>query len=125
MKTRGEDAGMMNLRLLLAVTALAGLVALASCAITVREPVHDVEGRIYSEELYYFEAPPAPQAEVVVSVAPSPNHIWVGGYWTRHNDSWFWVHGRWAPRPHPSAVWVDGRWEKHPRGHVWVAGHWR
>lgn len=125
MKTYRSSDGIVSMRVLLAIIMLGLLICLTSCAVEVREPIHDVDGRIYSEDLTYFEAPPAPQPEVVVGVAPSPNHIWVGGYWTRHRDSWYWVHGRWSARPHPGAVWVDGRWDRHPRGYVWVSGHWR
>lgn len=125
MKSYSEADGIVSVRVLIALTALAALMALMSCAVEFREPVHDVDGRVYSEDLYAYEAPPAPQAEVVVGVAPSPEHIWVGGYWTRYHDSWHWVRGRWAPRPHAGAVWIDGHWDKHPRGYVYVQGRWR
>ena len=103
------------------------LLALAACLVGVREPVHevDVEGGP-GEEVVASEAPPPPQAEVAVGVAPGPNYLWVGGYWTRHQDRWFWVHGRWAARPHPNSVWAEGHWDRHPRGgYVWRNGHWK
>jgi hypothetical protein len=105
---------------------LAGIQSgLSACYVGVREPVHEVDGAFVGAEVYAPEPAPPPQAEVVVGVAPSSEHVWVGGYWTRHKDSWFWVRGRWAARPRPGAVWVDGRWDHHPRGYAWVGGHWR
>jgi|SRR5579862_664670 hypothetical protein len=100
------------------------LLCLLGCLVGVREPVHDVEGGP-GEEVYSTEPAPPPQAEVSVGVAPGPEYVWVGGYWTRHRDNWFWVRGRWASRPHANAVWVGGRWESHPRGYVWRGGHWK
>lgn len=45
-------------------------------------------------------AMPAPVQEVV-TVAPSPAHVWVRGYWFWGGVNWRWHHGRWAMR---------GRW---------------
>jgi hypothetical protein len=105
--------------------ALAAVLApLSACYVTVREPVHEVDGAYSSEEVYVSEPAPAPRTEVIVGVAPSPSHVWVGGYWTRYHNSWYWVGGRWVSRPHVGATWTAGRWEQRPRGYVWVGGHW-
>jgi len=102
-----------------------GFLALSSCV--VETPSHEVqmEGGNPDAEIYVHEAPPPPREEVIVGVAPGPSYVWVGGYWTWHRSSWYWVQGRWAARPHPSAVWVPGRWETRSRGHVWLGGRWR
>jgi len=114
-----------GLHRVLAGAALLLLAPLAACVVAVREPVHEVDIAGSREELYATEAPPPPQNEVIVGVAPSPTHIWIGGYWTWHQNGWYWVRGRWAARPRHDAVWVQGRWDHHPRGYVWVGGHWR
>ena len=75
------------------------------------------------EEVVVTEQAPAARVEVVPA-APSPNHVWIGGYWMHHGGSWVWVEGRYVVRPRPHAVWVPGHWERHPRGWVWVYGHW-
>lgn len=125
MKTYRNGDGMASLRVLLAVSALALVIALMSCAVEVREPVHEIRGGDYSEELYYAGAPPAPRVEVVASVSPSPNHVWGGGYWTRHRGNWHWMEGRWEQRPRANARWEDGRWDRDSRGYVRVPGRWR
>jgi hypothetical protein len=107
------------------LTLFVGILTLSSCYVTVREPIHEVDGSYRSKDVYLPEAPPALRSEVVVGLAPSQNHTWVGGYWTRHQNNWHWMGGRWAARPHPDAVWVDGRWDRHPRGYVRIGGHWR
>jgi WXXGXW repeat (2 copies) len=105
--------------------ALAAVLApLSACYVAVREPVHEVDGGYTSEEVYVNEPAPPPRAEVIVGVAPSPNHVWIGGYWTRHSNSWYWVGGRWIARPHTGATWTAGHWDHRPNGYVWVRGHW-
>ena len=123
MKTHHETDGNAILRVLLALSALAMVIALMSCAVEVREPVHEIRGG-YSGELYYSEAPPLPRIEVVASVSPGPNHVWGGGYWTRHHDQWHWMDGRWEQRPHAQANWEDGRWHQDSRGYVRMPGRW-
>lgn len=124
MRIDHEDDGIASWRVLAGISALALVATLMSCAVEVREPVHEVRGSAYSQEVYYSEAPPAPRIEVIASVAPSPNHVWGGGYWTRYHDNWHWMEGRWEQRPRANAVWEDGRWERNPRGYVRVQGQW-
>jgi len=105
---------------------LAGFLTFAGCAVEVGGPAtdmsyYDASGNV----LYVDEAPPAPRAEVIIGVAPSPDHVWIGGYWARRAGSWVWIDGRWMLRPRPGVAWVPGHWERHPRGHVWISGHWR
>lgn len=110
---------------LLALLVLPGMLPLSSCVVAV--PAHEgtVEYQASEGQLIVEEAPPPPREEVIVGVAPGPDYVWIGGYWTRQSTSWFWVSGRWAARPRPNAVWMAGHWERHPRGHVWVGGRWR
>lgn len=53
-------------------------------------------------------APPAPRIEVMPP-PPSPNHVWIGGYW------------RWELGQH---VWVSGHWDVRRDGYFWAPGHW-
>jgi hypothetical protein len=78
---------------------------------------------VASEEVVVDRAPPEPLVEPVY-VAPSPAHVWVGGYWEWH-DRWVWVPGHWAPPPRAHAAWVPGRWEPRGARWVWRPGYWR
>jgi hypothetical protein len=81
--------------------ALAGALAafaLSGCVVTAR-PVVPVGGEVVA-----YEAPPAPQYEVV-GVAPTPGFFWIGG-------AWFWEGGRYA--------WHPGHWEAPRAGYHWV-----
>ena len=110
-------------RVLFALAVVAG-VSVVSCRVHRVVVVHDAE---YSsgprEEVIVTEQAPATRVEVI-PVAPSPNHVWIGGYWSHHGGSWVWVDGRYVVRPRPHAVWVPGHWERHPRGWLWVYGRW-
>jgi hypothetical protein len=82
-------------------------------------------------------APPASAARVVVKTgppvarvevrghAPSPNHVWVGGYWKWSGSAHGWVAGGWRVPPHHGGVRVDGHWKKAYGGWTWAPGHWR
>jgi hypothetical protein len=71
------------------------------------------------------QAPPAAPVEVV-TVAPSPGLVWVGGYWGWSGSRYVWVSGGWHHPPRAGAAWVGGSWARRPAGgHVWVSGHWR
>ena len=68
--------------------------------------------------------PPAPQVETI-GVAPSGEHVWVPGHWSREGDRWVWMSGRWEMRPTPTAVYVPGHWEAQGSGYVWREGYWK
>src|ERR1044071_9676482 len=85
--------------------------------VVVREPVPATRTVVVTTE------PPAPQQEIV-GVAPSPEHVWVSGYWTYNHDRWAWKKGHWERRPHREAVWVAGHWDRTAGGWVWRPGHW-
>jgi WXXGXW repeat (2 copies) len=59
-------------------------------------------------EVVAYQAPPAPQYEVV-GVAPTPGYFWIGG-------AWFWEGGRYA--------WHPGHWEAPRAGYRWVPHAW-
>ena len=113
----------MTRTMLLALAAL-GALPLVSCARRVVVVEHDVA---YSygprEEMVVSEQPPAPQKEVLPA-APSPDHVWVSGYWTHAYNGWVWVPGCHILRPRLHAVWVSGHWDRHARGWIWIHGHW-
>jgi hypothetical protein len=106
--------------------ALAGLLGpLSACIVAAEPPPYHEADQGYGDATYVAEAPPPPQSDVVIGVAPGPNYVWVGGYWGRYHNTWHWNTGRWAARPHPEARWEPGHWDHHPgRGYTWHGGHW-
>jgi hypothetical protein len=104
---------------------LLGLVGLGACAVEVGGPAEELSYYEASGDVVYAPEPPPPRTEVIVGVAPTPNHVWVSGYWVRQGHNWTWVNGRWVVRPRPGVMWVPGHWERRSRGHVWVSGYWR
>lgn len=52
---------------------------------------------VVREPVLVRDTPPPPRTEVI-TVAPSPHHIWTSGYWTRDDGSWTWQSGYWTLR---------------------------
>ncbi len=68
-------------------------------------------------------APPPAQAETVPP-APSPDSVWIPGYWSWANGQYNWVPGRYEPG-RVGYRWVPQRWENingqwHMTGGAWV-----
>jgi hypothetical protein len=68
-------------------------------------------------------APPALQTEVV-QAQPSPDYVWLAGYWTWNNDRYEWMPGHWQRPPNSSAVWVAPRWEQQGNAYKFTEGYW-
>ncbi|HEY6147835.1 MAG TPA: hypothetical protein VIZ69_09060 [Thermoanaerobaculia bacterium] len=96
-------------------TALAGLILGAFLEVSTAQAAPRVYVRV---------APPAPIVETVPA-APSPRHVWVGGYHRWDGRSYAWVPGHYVVRPRAYRAWVPGHWARHRRGYYWVPGHWR
>jgi hypothetical protein len=73
----------------------------------------------------YVDREPPPVRYERAPPLPSPDHIWISGYWSWDGRAHIWIPGRYELRPHPRAAWVDGHWARHERGWHWVEGHWR
>jgi hypothetical protein len=69
------------------------------------------------------EAPPALQPEVVLA-QPSPNYVWVAGYWTWHTNGYQWVAGHWELPPRPGSVWVAPTWQQQGNAYKFTEGYW-
>ncbi|CAM3532361.1 YXWGXW repeat-containing protein [Paracidovorax anthurii] len=103
-----------------ALAALAAAVTLSGCVVA--PPARQVvveQGPMVVAPV----APPAPYVETV-TVAPSPVHVWVGGFWEWGGSRYAWRPGYWAAPPRPGAVWVPHHWEPGPGGWRMRPGHW-
>ncbi|MBE0612671.1 MAG: YXWGXW repeat-containing protein [Burkholderiales bacterium] len=66
-------------------------------------------------------APPAPQYEVVPTVAPG--YVWAPGYWGWSGDRHVWVRGR-TIMHREGYRWEPDRWDQRSNGYYRTVGHW-
>ena len=106
---------------------LAGSFLLTGCVVrervVYRQPPAVVAGQPAGQEIVVTEAPPAPATEVI-TVAPSPGMIWIGGVWVWRGH-WVWERGHWSHPPRHGVVWVPHRYAYRNGVHVWIRGGWR
>jgi hypothetical protein len=70
----------------------------------------------------YIETAPPPLRVEVRSAPPTPEAIWIDGYWAWRSHEYVWIVGHWER--HPRGNWVPGRWEERDHGYFWVKGRW-
>lgn len=70
------------------------------------------------------QAPPAPLQDTMPP-QPSPQHVWIPGYWAWRNNQQQWITGHWEIPPHPGATWVEPRWEQRGSEYVFIDGYWQ
>jgi hypothetical protein len=75
-----------------------------------------------SGDVVAYEAPPAPQYEVV-GVAPAPGYFWIGGAWFWEGGRYAWHPGHWEA-PRAGYRWVPHTWTRGGRGWHMHPGHW-
>src|SRR5262249_9715476 len=71
------------------------------------------------------QSPPVPIVERPAVDAPSPNAVWIAGYWdwdTTRKD-FVWVTGTWRVPP-PGRFWVNTYWKRDDQGWYRVPGFW-
>ena len=88
-------------------------VALSGCIVA---PAPAYEGEAV------YQAPPAPQYEVV-GVAPTPGYFWIGGAWFWEGGRYGWHPGHWEA-PRPGYRWAPHRWNHVGKGWRMAPGHW-
>jgi hypothetical protein len=69
------------------------------------------------------QAPPAMQQDVVLA-QPTPQHVWIAGYWTWRDQRYEWMAGHWELPPSPSSVWVAPRWQQQGDAYRFYEGYW-
>jgi len=65
--------------------------------------------------------PPAPQYEVVPTIAPG--YVWAPGYWGWSGERHVWIRGR-AIVQREGYRWEPDRWEHRNNSYHHAAGHW-
>jgi hypothetical protein len=69
------------------------------------------------------QAPPALQREVVLA-QPSPQYVWIAGFWTWRNNQYQWMAGQWVLPPNGSTVWTGPRWAPEGNAYRFYEGYW-
>jgi hypothetical protein len=69
-------------------------------------------------------APPPPPRVEVMTIAPSPVHVWISGYWGWSGARHEWVAGHWEA-PRPGHFWVPGHWSRGSGGWEFAGGYWQ
>jgi len=107
---------------------LAGSLLAGGCVtrerVVYRHPAgHVVVTETIGAETIVTEAPPPPVAEVI-TVAPDPHFVWIGGGWIWRGQ-WVWERGHWDRPPRVGAVWVPHHYVYRGGHHIFIRGGWR
>ncbi len=70
-------------------------------------------------------APPAPPNADVVTPSPSPNALWVPGYWDYNGSGYAWAAGHWELPPPNAQTYIAAHWENRAGSYVFVRGYWQ
>src|SRR5258708_39915275 len=96
----------MPVRHLCALVVACAMLALVACGERRRERevvvVHDAPPPPPGEEVVVVHDAPPPERVEVITVAPSPEHVWIRGYWA-WRGGWVWMPGHWERPPPPGA----------------------
>ena len=112
----------------LALLLLTGSLLTSGCVIhkraAYRQPgAHVVVTETIGSEIVVTEAPPPPVTEVI-TIAPDPHFVWVGGGWIWRGH-WVWERGHWERPPRMGALWVPHQYIYRGGKHIYVRGGWR
>jgi hypothetical protein len=64
--------------------------------------------------------PPRPRVVRVVRERPSPEYVWIDGYWYVVKKHYRWHEGYWTHPPYVRARWVSPHYE----GGMYFVGYW-
>jgi hypothetical protein len=73
------------------------------------------------QDVVVQEAPPALIVESQPA-PPSPDYVWVGGYWNWDNQKYSWQAGRYSRPPAVGVAWVAPRYDA--GAHRYTPGRW-
>jgi hypothetical protein len=68
-------------------------------------------------------APPRVRVEHRI-VRPSPDAVWIRGFWEWDGGDWVWIPGRWVVPEVRHARWIGPRYVREYGGWRYVPGHW-
>jgi hypothetical protein len=121
-----------------AAGALIGAAAGAIAGGTLGNATDNENGTVYGAEgsrpvayrrVIVQQAPPTPlpppQTAEVVGPSPSPDALWIPGYWDYNGTGYAWAPGHWEIPPPSSQSYVAAHWESRGGGYVFLRGYWQ
>lgn len=78
---------------------------------------------VETEEVRYYDAPPASLEAGPTSPSPGDNFFWATGSWNNYDTGYRWQPGYWAPYQE-NWVWISPRHVWTPAGYVFLPGRW-
>jgi len=73
---------------------------------------------------YIVASGPPPMIDEVVLVAPSPQYVWMPGYYEYSGGSYVFVNGSYRLPPRGRTSYTQGTWRNTPKGYKREKGHW-
>ncbi len=112
--------------------ALIGAEAGALAGGTLGNSVDHQQGTLYGEqpvggttEVASIPPPPTSSPTDTVTPAPSPDAVWIPGYWVYNGSAYIWTAGHWEIPPPNCHSYVAPYWAYQGGGYVFVPGYWR
>ena len=75
-------------------------------------------------EVHFAQDAPPPMRQEYRTPRPSPDHVWIGGFWDRDGDRWAWREGRWDRPERRDVRWVAPVYRGEGGGYRYEPGHW-
>lgn len=115
-----------------ATGALIGAVVGAAAGGTMGNTADHQRGTLYGSEAPAaaqpaIEAPPPapPRPSEVITAQPTPEAVWIQGYWAYASRGYAWVPGHWEIPPREHSRYVAAHWERQGNRYTFVNGVWQ
>jgi WXXGXW repeat (2 copies) len=74
---------------------------------------------------YYAPVPPPPARVESHGLPPSPDQVWIAGYWAYENGHHVWRDGHWEKPPRANARYIEPRWDRKGNQYAFREGRWK
>jgi hypothetical protein len=105
--------------------ALIGALVGAIAGGTIGNSIDNQNGTLYGRPIAVVPAYPMPPGPDVAPPPPSPDTVWVPGYYEWNGVQYVWVGGYWAVPPPGFHVFVQGGWVLSGGGYFYRRPYWR
>ncbi len=101
---------------------------------TIGNTIDHENGTVYGSEqeastTVIVQSPPAPPSqpdEAYMPQPPTPDAVWINGYWAWDGSRYIWAAGHWIIPPPQYHAYIPPHWAYRPDGsYVYIRGYWR